>query len=156
MHGINPVGSGADRALALRSAQKNVCNRTEFRSNTKFAPTSPYAVLNHTTYDGIHHYYGRADTYYDIGQSFGQTMYDLLQQRNAPPTITPISVPNPGAVPVPVVAPRRVPAISPGPPAPTPTPRNVPTSSPSPSLFAPLFSLMLSFLKRLYGSLINE
>jgi hypothetical protein len=80
MHGINPVGKGSDRVLALRSAQKNVCNRTEFQSNTKFVPTSPYAVLNGATYNGIHHYYGRADTYYDIGQAFGEAMATLLVQ----------------------------------------------------------------------------
>jgi hypothetical protein len=81
MHGVNPVRYDADLAIALRAAQKNVCESAEFQSNTKFAPTSQYAVLDDTEYDGIHHYYGRADTYYDIGLSFGEAMYNLLQER---------------------------------------------------------------------------
>jgi hypothetical protein len=124
MHGINPVEYGAERALVIRSAQKNVCNSIEFRSNTKFAPTSPYVVSNGTTYDGIHHYYGRADTYYDIGESFGHVMYDLLDNTTTVPTISPISS-----------VPTRIPTISPLKPLPVPSPT--------------VFSVLFSFLKRL-------
>ena len=80
MHGLNPGGSEAGRVYALRAAQQNVCQYTEFQNNTIFAPTALYAVLNGTTYDGIHHYYGRADTYYHIGQAFGVAMNRILVQ----------------------------------------------------------------------------
>jgi hypothetical protein len=78
MHGLNPGGREAGRVQALRAAQKNVCQYDEFLNNTLFVPTAPYAVLNDTTYNGIHHYYGRADTYYHIGQAFGLAMKRMV------------------------------------------------------------------------------
>lgn len=80
MHGPNPVGKEAKRVFALRAAQKNVCASDEFQNNTIFVPTAQYAVTNGTTYNGIYHYYGRADTYYNIGQAFGNAMYQIVTQ----------------------------------------------------------------------------
>jgi hypothetical protein len=83
MHGVNPVGDGSRRAIALRSAQRNACARQEFQWNTQFTPTSQYAVLNGTNYDGIHHYYGRADTIFHIGEAFGNAMVQLLDKNKS-------------------------------------------------------------------------
>ena len=80
MHGLNPGGREAGRVYGLRAAQQNVCQYAEFRNNTIFVPTAAYAVLNGTIYNGIHHYYGRADTYYHIGQAFGVAMNRMLVQ----------------------------------------------------------------------------
>ena len=79
MHGLNPGGKEAGRVNALRAAQRNVCRYPEFQNNTAFVPTAQYAVLNGTTYNGIHHYFGRADTYFHIGQAFGRAMHQLVQ-----------------------------------------------------------------------------
>ena len=81
MHGMNPTGKGSDRIIAMRHAQEHACNQTEFQSTTKFVPTAKYAVLNGTNYNGIYHYNGRADTYYMIGQAFGQAMITLLDTK---------------------------------------------------------------------------
>jgi hypothetical protein len=80
MHGLNPGGREAGRVYAMRAAQQNVCQYAEFQNNTIFVPTALYAVLNGTTYNGIHHYYGRADTYFHIGQAFGVAMNRILVQ----------------------------------------------------------------------------
>jgi hypothetical protein len=80
MHGLNPGGKEAARVYALRAAQQNVCQYAEFQNNTIFVPTAPYAVLTGATYNGIHHYYGRADTYYHIGQAFGIAMNRMVVQ----------------------------------------------------------------------------
>jgi hypothetical protein len=83
MHGLNPTGREAGRVLALRSAQERVCQLPEFLRNTLFVHTAQYAVVNDTTtYNGMHHYYGRADTYYHIGQAFGVVMMKLTNRRN--------------------------------------------------------------------------
>jgi hypothetical protein len=83
MHGVNPEGHGADRVLALRLAQQNVCTRKEFEYNTQFVHTAQYAVLNGTSYNGIYHYNGRADTYYYVGQAFGRAMIELISNQSS-------------------------------------------------------------------------
>jgi hypothetical protein len=80
MHGLNPGGWEARRVHALRAAQKNVCQYDEFLNNTLFVPTAQFAVLNGTTYNGIYHYNGRADTVYHIGQAFGLGMHRMVVQ----------------------------------------------------------------------------
>ena len=60
MHGVNYTGHGADRVYAMRQAERQVPALPEFRSRALFVPTSPYVVLNGTTYNGQFHYNGRA------------------------------------------------------------------------------------------------
>ena len=84
MHGLDPGGKEAGRVYAIRAAQQSVCQYTEFQNNTAFVPTATYAVLNGATYDGIHHYYGRADTYYHIGQAFGIAMNRMVNEMLPP------------------------------------------------------------------------
>jgi hypothetical protein len=78
MHGLNYTGQGADRVQAFRKAQRDVTLLPEFAASTLFVPTASYAVLNGTTYNGIHHYYGRADTYFHVGKALGEGMATLL------------------------------------------------------------------------------
>jgi hypothetical protein len=78
MHGMDPQGQGSDRVLAMRAAQHSVTLLDEFVNTTLFVRTAPYAVLNGTSYNGIYHYNGRADTYFYIGQAMGQGMLHLL------------------------------------------------------------------------------
>lgn len=79
MHGMNPEGHGSDRVLAMRAAQHSVALMDEFKNNTLFVRTAPYVVLNGTAYNGIYHYNGRADTYFQIGQAFGRGMLSLTK-----------------------------------------------------------------------------
>jgi hypothetical protein len=84
MHGEHPVGDGADRALALRAAQRQACATSNV---TKFVPTAQYAVLNGTTYDGIHHYFGRADTVFHIGRALGEGVLELMEEQSSDTTL---------------------------------------------------------------------
>jgi hypothetical protein len=63
----------------------------EFKQTSLFVRTAPYAVLYGTHYNGIYHYYGRADTFFHIGRAFGQGMLLLVTP------IAPLAV-EPGAL----------------------------------------------------------
>jgi hypothetical protein len=76
MHGTNVTNN---RVRGLRLAQQNVCLKDEFLHTTRFIRTAPFAVLNGINYDGIHHYNGRADTYFHAGTAFGNGMIDLFE-----------------------------------------------------------------------------
>ena len=71
-----------DNYEAMRAAQQSVTHLEEFASNTLFVPTAQYAVLNGTTYNGVHHYFGRADTYFHMGQAMGKGLLKLMHQRS--------------------------------------------------------------------------
>lgn len=67
-----------DQYQAMRVAQQSVTHLPEFVSNTLFVPTAQYAVLNGTkTYNGVHHYFGRADSYFHMGQAMGRGLLKL-------------------------------------------------------------------------------
>ena len=84
MHGLNISGHPEEaRVLGIRAAQRNVCMSDEFVNTTIFVPTAQHAVLDGATYNGIYHYNGRADTYYHIGQDFGNAMIQILQLQQA-------------------------------------------------------------------------
>jgi hypothetical protein len=83
MHGLNPMGWGSqtgNRVVGLRKAQENVCLSNEFKNTTAFARTAPFTVFGGTSFDGLSHYWGRADTIFRIGQSFGNSMISLLNR----------------------------------------------------------------------------
>lgn len=81
MHGVSPSGRGTDRVLRLRATQRAVCDLDEFKSNTKFVKTQQYAVLDPPHYNGIHHYFGRADTYFHMGVAFGKAMMTMIESK---------------------------------------------------------------------------
>ena len=80
MHGSNYHGAGAARVQAMRAAQAAVAASPEFHAS--FVKTTPYVVLDGATFNGIYHYYGRADTYYHIGKAMGHALWNLWQQRD--------------------------------------------------------------------------
>lgn len=80
MSGLNVTGRGSDRVLALREAQQNVCLLSEFHNTTSFVRTAPFAVVDGIQYNGVYHYYGRADTYFHIGQELGYGMIRILEK----------------------------------------------------------------------------
>jgi hypothetical protein len=93
MHGINITNETSKEQInGIRSAQKYVTELVEFDTTTKFVPTAQYAVdgTNNTTsiYTGIYHYYGRADTYYHIGQALGYGMISLTTNTTSSRTTT--------------------------------------------------------------------
>jgi len=89
MHGLNPQGRGVNRILAMRAAEHSVTLMKEFKNNTLFVRTAPYAVLNGTNYNGIYHYNGRADTYFHIGQAFGKGMLHMMNHRKEAKSLLP-------------------------------------------------------------------
>ena len=73
-----------NRTLVMRQSQYNVTQYPEFYDNTMFVETSKYYFEGDKEkgiYDGIHHYYGRADTIYKIGEDFGKAMIQLEKLR---------------------------------------------------------------------------
>jgi hypothetical protein len=78
MHGTSPSGEEAARVEIMRATEKAVTLLLEFRNNTVFVSTHEFAVMNGTTYNGIYHYYGRADTYFHIGEALGQGALKLM------------------------------------------------------------------------------
>jgi Carbohydrate esterase, sialic acid-specific acetylesterase len=79
-HGTHPEGDEAPRVLSMRAAEKSVTLMDEFRDNTLYVPTAPHVVSpeDHKVFNGNYHYYGRADTFYQIGHAFGRGMLELL------------------------------------------------------------------------------
>lgn len=73
--------------MALRVAQRQACARDVA---CQFVPTAQYAVLNGTTYNGIYHYNGRADTYFYIGQAMGRAMIDLRHKTKTETPMVPM------------------------------------------------------------------
>lgn len=78
MHGTNVTGREAPRVLGTRKAQKDVTLLPEFQTTSRFVSTSQYTISNGTSYNGIYHYYGRADTYFHIGKALGVGMLQIL------------------------------------------------------------------------------
>jgi len=87
MHGLElDVLTAPDvrkRVLDLRAAQERVTKKKEFQSNTLFVRTAPYAVFGREVFNGIYHYYGRADTYLNIGRAFGNGMLRMLREKES-------------------------------------------------------------------------
>jgi hypothetical protein len=80
--GMNVTGRKSDQIMAMRAAERGVTMTKEFRDSTLFVPTALYVVSNGTSYNGDYHYYGRADTFYHIGQARGRGMLELITKRN--------------------------------------------------------------------------
>ena len=85
--GIRPLGSGANRHRGMRIAQQSVTLLPEFRNNSLYVPTSPYVISNASQYNGGYHYFGRADTYFHIGEAFGKGILPLLNLRKRSPVV---------------------------------------------------------------------
>lgn len=75
--GSEPEKRYADKHFAFRKIQSDVAARDEFKGTVRFAETAKYVVKEGDSFDGGYHYYGRADTFFHIGQSFGEAILSL-------------------------------------------------------------------------------
>jgi hypothetical protein len=84
-HGLHlPKNDMGDRVRAFRTTANSVALMPEFYHSTKYVETAQYAVMGldeSEQFDGIHHYFGRAEPYFHIGQALALGMLDLLGVR---------------------------------------------------------------------------
>lgn len=75
-----PETYAMNNVRTVREAQEGVTLLPQFQNNTKFVTTHEFVVYgpNETQYDGIHHFWGRADTYFEIGRAFGKAALALI------------------------------------------------------------------------------
>ncbi len=77
--GTTPIpGYDDDKIVPFRQIQEEVANMEEFRDKARFVKTSTYVIADEERYDGVYHYWGRADTFIHIGRAFGQAMLGML------------------------------------------------------------------------------
>ncbi|NND97047.1 MAG: hypothetical protein HKN47_06950 [Pirellulaceae bacterium] len=77
--GAEPERRYAAKHFRFRKIQSDVAQQSEFQDNVAFAPTAIHVVKEGDHFDGGYHYYGRADTFFQIGQSFGDAMLQWIQ-----------------------------------------------------------------------------
>ncbi len=75
--GSPPEQRYAEKHFAFRKVQSDVAAMDEFAGTVRFAETAKYVVKDGDSFDGGYHYYGRADTFFYIGQSFGEAILAL-------------------------------------------------------------------------------
>mmetsp|Transcript_26535 Transcript_26535/g.73243 ORF Transcript_26535/g.73243 Transcript_26535/m.73243 type:complete len:415 (+) Transcript_26535:100-1344(+) len=76
-----PPGDAGRRVAALRLRQRLATLRHDQQATTRFVETARYAVVDipdEEQYDGIHHYYGRAEPYFHIGRALADGLLQLL------------------------------------------------------------------------------
>jgi alpha-galactosidase len=79
--GATPEKRHAKKHLGFRKAQSDVAKMPEFQGNVAYAETAIHVVPEGDSFDGGYHYYGRADTFFQIGQSFADAMLTLAKQQ---------------------------------------------------------------------------
>ncbi len=80
--GTMPEKRYEEKHFRFRRGQKSVAELSEFKRTVAFVKTSPFVIKDAESFDGGYHYFGRADTFYSIGESFGTAM--LLMCRDDP------------------------------------------------------------------------
>lgn len=78
--GVEPEKRYAEKHFTFRKIQEDVSKLPEFGGTVGFVKTSPYVIGKSDSFDGGYHYYGRADTFYKIGEAFGEAMVDLVKK----------------------------------------------------------------------------
>ncbi len=76
--GSEPEARYAEKHFRFRKIQSDVAKLDEFVGTVCFAETAKYVVKDGDTFDGGYHYFGRADTFFHIGQSFADAMLTLV------------------------------------------------------------------------------
>ena len=77
MHGMQTYNV---RVLWTRVQELSVTLMDEFRNTSLFVRTAPFVdKSDDNAYDGEYHYYGRADTFFHIGQAFGRSILDIRE-----------------------------------------------------------------------------
>lgn len=80
--GTQPEKRYAEKHHRFRAKQSSVAQRPEFKKTVAFVKTSPYVIKDRESFDGGYHYFGRADTFYKIGDAFAKE--SLLMCRDTP------------------------------------------------------------------------
>ena len=83
MDGVKVNPRYAAKHYAVREAQEAPSKMPEFNGTVGFARTAPFVVKEGKGYDGGYHYRGRADTFYKIGENFGNEMLKLVKDKPA-------------------------------------------------------------------------
>lgn len=78
--GAEPEKRYAEKHFRFRKIQKDVAEMEEFKDTVRFVKTSIYVVKDGKKFDGGYHYMGRADTFFHIGQAFGEAVLPLLSK----------------------------------------------------------------------------
>ncbi len=78
--GVEPEARYADKHFNFRKIQKSVAELPENKGTVAYTPTAPYVTAEKPSFDGGYHYYGRADTFYQIGEAFGTDMLKMLDR----------------------------------------------------------------------------
>ena len=76
MHGLQTDNY---RVLFTRFQELSVTLMDEFRNTSLFVRTAPYVNSSGDSYGAGYHYYGRADTFFRIGQAFGRGMLKIRE-----------------------------------------------------------------------------
>lgn len=80
--GVEPEKRYAEKHFKFRQTQADVAQLPEFHGTVRFVKTSPYVISDGDSFDGGYHYYGRADTFFQIGHAFGGAMVEMIQRKN--------------------------------------------------------------------------
>lgn len=81
--GVEPEKRYAEKHFNFRKMQEDVSKLPEFQGTVRYVKTSPYVIGDGDSFDGGYHYYGRADTFYKIGEAFGEAIVPLVQSPKA-------------------------------------------------------------------------
>jgi alpha-galactosidase len=76
--GLDPPTPDKDKIFAIRRSQEEVASLKEYKGKVRFVKTSIYVDNDAQQFNGIHHYWGRADTFCHIGRAFGKAMLVLI------------------------------------------------------------------------------
>jgi hypothetical protein len=79
--GVEPEKRYAEKHFRFRKIQQDVANLPEFKDSVRFVKTSVYVVNDGDKFDGGYHYLGRADTFFHIGNAFGESMLTLIKNK---------------------------------------------------------------------------
>lgn len=80
--GVEPEKRYAEKHFGFRKIQESVAELPEFEGTVAFVKTSTH-VIPESKGDGGYHYFGRADTFYKIGEDFGKAMLKMISDEPA-------------------------------------------------------------------------
>ncbi len=78
--GAEPEPRYAEKHFRFRKIQEDVAKMDEFKDTVRYVKTGIYVVKDGDSFDGGYHYYGRADTFFNIGHAFGEAILPLVSK----------------------------------------------------------------------------
>lgn len=82
--GKEPEKRYAEKHFRFRKVQRDVAEMDEFKHTVRYVKTGIYVVKDGDKFDGGYHYMGRADTFFHIGNAFGEAILPLLNKEPKP------------------------------------------------------------------------